>query len=204
MKKKVTNFVLVFFTIFAIQSRIVIADMYDTVCTYSNESVAKFCKAFHKNLKVQKLDNPGFVLGWPIDISNFWISSLYGYRTKNGVKKMHYGVDMAALKGTTVKATADGVVTAVKVGMPGYGNMIEIKHKSGFVSRYAHLHSIDIVAGSHVRLGEVIGTVGATGNVRGVDPSHLHFELANNGKKVDPLPYLYWSTSTYKKLKKHV
>lgn len=167
------------------------------VCAYSNASVVKFRNKTLANSSSHLLAHPEVNFDWPIDLCEFWISSLYGLRNK----KMHNGVDMAALKGTTVKAAGNGTVILATSNDSGYGNMVEIKHKGGMVTRYAHLDAILVSVGKKVKKGDVIGKVGATGNVRGVDPSHLHFEILKNKKSVDPLKYLYSAEINYKNLK---
>lgn len=126
---------------------------------------------------------------WPIKPSNFWLSSLFGPRKKvNGSLGFHYGIDMAAMKGTPVKAAQNGVVIDACYAS-GYGNTIVIKHDQTFRSRYAHLHTIRVHVGQKVKKGMRIGTVGETGFIRkkGKDGSHLHFEVYENGKKINPL-----------------
>jgi len=104
----------------------------------------------------------------------------------------HYGLDMAALKGTPVKAAANGKVVEAGNGN-GYGNTILLLHNKFFKTRYAHLNRIRVKSGQNVKRGQIIGTVGATGNVRanGTDASHLHFEVHYKNKQVNPLYYLY-------------
>src|ERR1051325_11399402 len=79
---------------------------------------------------------------WPIDRSQFWLSSPYGpRRNPNRTRGFHWGIDMAAIKGTTVSAVASG--TVVEAGFnKGYGNTIVIKHNDKYRTRYAHLHRI--------------------------------------------------------------
>lgn len=171
------------------------------ICAYSNESVVRFRKPILQKHAFDR--HPGVMMDWPVDLCEFWISSLFGNRVNAaGVKKMHYGVDMAANKGTKVKAAADGIIKSVQMALPGYGNLIEIEHVNGLITRYAHLDTIGVKSGKKIQKGQIIGTVGFTGSVRGADPSHLHFEIVKDGKKVNPLKYLYWSERGYKKLKK--
>ena len=126
----------------------------------------------------------------PIDRDSFWLSSPFGVRRRSGGKReFHAGIDMAAIRGTPVKAAGDGVV--VQVGhQPGYGNVVVIRHDDGFKTRYAHLSKILIAHHAQVKAGQVIGKVGATGNARASgkmrDASHLHFEVEKNGKRVNP------------------
>lgn len=126
---------------------------------------------------------------WPIDRSHFWISSFFGMRRKpDRTWGFHYGIDMAAIKGTAVKAAGAGVV--VEAGNnKGYGNTVVIMHDNKYRSRYAHLQRISVRVGQQVEQGQYIGTVGDTGLVRkrGRYASHLHFEVYVHGKKVNPL-----------------
>jgi murein DD-endopeptidase MepM/ murein hydrolase activator NlpD len=181
----------------------------DHVCAYSNESVSKFRKksvgsSIHNALEYCMAENMigsrKTYFAWPIDLCDFWVSSLFGPRSHRGVTKHHGGVDMAASRGTAVKSAAAGKVLKITQGAPGYGNLIEILHKGGMVTRYGHLDEILINLGDKVAKGEMIATVGATGNVRGTnDPSHLHFEILDQaGRRVDPLKHLYCSEVAFK------
>ncbi len=99
--------------------------------------------------------------------------------------RAHNGVDYAANTGVPVMATADGVVT--HSGWSGsYGNMVEIRHSNGFVTRYAHLSGFGsgVSAGTRVRQGQTVGFVGMTGLATG---PHLHYELRRNTRVEDPL-----------------
>lgn len=134
-----------------------------------------------------------FTFHWPLELHHFWISSLFGARKKaNGTPGFHYGIDLAAMKGTTVKAAAAGVVIQAQY-LPGYGNNILIQHNKYYRTRYAHLHTMNVSEGQKISIGQKIGTVGATGSVRksGRDASHLHFEIYHNGSHVNPLRYLF-------------
>jgi murein DD-endopeptidase MepM/ murein hydrolase activator NlpD len=129
---------------------------------------------------------------WPIDQDKFWLSSLFGPRKRiNGSWGFHHGVDMAAVKGTVVKAARAGTVTEASF-QTGYGNTVVIKHSETLSTRYAHLHVIRVHNGQKVKQGMVVGTVGETGFVRkkGKDGSHLHFELYERGKRINPMQCL--------------
>jgi murein DD-endopeptidase MepM/ murein hydrolase activator NlpD len=118
---------------------------------------------------------------WPVSGE---ISSAFGRRGW----RSHTGVDIRAPKGTEIAASADGVV--VFAGWKGdYGKLIEVKHDSiDMTTIYAHCHTMDVKEGSRVKAGEIIGTVGRTGNATG---PHLHFEVRNvEGEPVDPLSVL--------------
>lgn len=126
---------------------------------------------------------------WPIDSNNFWLSSFFGKRKKqNGSWGMHNGVDMAAIKGTPVKAVASGVVIEARYAS-GYGNMVVLAHSKKYKTRSAHLNTIDVKVGQKINKGGKIGTVGDTGFIRkrGRDGSHLHFEVYEFGKRINPL-----------------
>ena len=114
--------------------------------------------------------------------SYVYISSEYGPRKG----KQHTGVDYAANYGTSIYSWKSGTVTFAGWS-GGYGNFIEIDHKDGTVSRYAHCSSLAVSVGQQVTAGQVIGYVGSTGNSTG---NHLHFEIKVNGSFVNPLNYL--------------
>lgn len=99
----------------------------------------------------------------------------------------HYGVDYVAPKGTAVFAAHNAKVIFAGRGFRGYGNLVVLEHPDGVTSFYAHLNSILVSQGQLVEKGKRIGSVGNTGNARGV---HLHFELKLNSKAVDPLLYI--------------
>lgn len=126
---------------------------------------------------------------WPINRSDFWISSFFGSRRKpDRTWGFHYGIDLAAIKGTPVNAVADGVVVEAGVNK-GYGNTVVIAHNNKYKTRYAHLHKIYVRHGSAVKQGQRIGAVGDTGLVRkhGRYASHLHLEVYLYGKRINPL-----------------
>lgn len=129
---------------------------------------------------------------WPINRSQFWLSSFYGPRRKPDRSwGFHHGIDMAACKGTPIVAAADGIVIEAHFH-PGYGNTILISHTSKYKTRYAHLDKILVSVGQKIEQGTLIGKVGATGSVRkkkGRDASHLHFEIYAHGKQINPLTF---------------
>jgi len=134
-----------------------------------------------------------FTFHWPLELHHFWLSSLFGARKKaDGSRGFHYGIDLAALRGTPVKAAAAGVVIQAQY-LPGYGNNILIQHNKYYRTRYAHLQKMNVSVGQKVTQGQKIGAVGDTGAVRksGHDASHLHFEIYHNGSHVNPLRYLF-------------
>lgn len=116
------------------------------------------------------------------------ITSPFGPRVDPflGRPAMHTGIDLSEDTGTGVLATAPGRVT-VAGPMSGYGNMVEIDHGAGLTTRYAHLSATEVSVGEMVRLGEMVGRVGATGRATG---PHLHYETRIDGEPVDPLRFL--------------
>lgn len=116
------------------------------------------------------------------------IQSFFGDERDEG-RRAHHGVDIFAPRGTPVVAAADGFVT--RVGTNGLGgNVVWIARPTrGEVHYYAHLDRQLVEAGTFVNKGDVIGTVGNTGNARRTAP-HLHFGIYAAGGPVDPLPYI--------------
>ncbi len=121
--------------------------------------------------------------GWPVPYDVAIITSPYGV-TRGSSR--HEGIDLSAPKGTKVRATADGRVAFA--GRSGaFGRLVAIDHTDGFETRYAHLRKVEVPEGKRVRRGDVIGTVGKSGNATGF---HLHYEVRRNGAPVDPWPFL--------------
>ncbi len=117
-----------------------------------------------------------------------YLSSLFGYRTDpmSGKKEFHEGLDFAGKKGTPVVAVAAGIITWSGIRY-GFGNMIEINHGNGYITRYAHNNKNLVSVGEKIERGEVIATMGNTGRSTG---THVHFEVIYNGRHVDPRKYL--------------
>jgi murein DD-endopeptidase MepM/ murein hydrolase activator NlpD len=97
------------------------------------------------------------------------------------------GINIAAPRGAPVEAAASGVVVYAGNELPGYGNLILIRHADGWISAYAHLDAMLVKPREKVARGAVIGRVGATGSV---GAPQLHFELRRADRAVDPLKYL--------------
>lgn len=117
-----------------------------------------------------------------------WISSYYGKRIDpfTGHQANHPGMDYSGAYKSNIVAAADGVV--VWAGKrSSYGNMVEIDHGNGFMTRYAHAESIQVELGQKVTAGENIAIMGKTGRATS---EHLHFEILKNGHKVNPLPFV--------------
>lgn len=118
-----------------------------------------------------------------------WLSSHYGIRKDpfNGQPAMHKGVDFAGKEGDSVLATAAGIVTWADERY-GYGNLVEIDHGEGLVTRYGHNKLVNVKIGDVVTKGQVIAEMGNTGRSTG---AHVHYEVLRKGQQLDPLPYVY-------------
>ncbi|MCD7061105.1 M23 family metallopeptidase [Pelagibacterium xiamenense] len=119
---------------------------------------------------------------------NVGISSGFGSRNDPFLNRaaFHAGIDFRAGTGTPILAAAAGTIShAGRNG--GYGNMVEIDHGNGVVTRYAHMNAISVSEGQTVSAGQVVGSSGSTGRSTG---PHLHFEVRRNGKAVDPSRFL--------------
>ena len=122
---------------------------------------------------------------WPL--ANNKISSPYGYRWGS----LHAGIDFEGPTGTPIMSVADGIV---KAAFPSAGNSLGIcaiiSHNVNgvkFDTLYGHMSSLGVGVGQTVSGGQVIGTVGSTGNSTG---SHLHYEVHVNGIQIDPAPFM--------------
>ncbi|NKE04448.1 M23 family metallopeptidase [Mesobacillus selenatarsenatis] len=118
---------------------------------------------------------------WPTN--GGYVSSRQGYRWS----KMHKGIDIARPSNYTIKAADNGKVVYAGNKGDGYGNKIIIDHQNGYRTMYAHLASISVSVGQSVSSGSKIGIMGRTGNSTGI---HLHFEVYQNGRIIDPLSKL--------------
>lgn len=119
---------------------------------------------------------------------NFRQSSGFGNRTDpfSGGRAFHSGLDFAAPKGTTVFSAGDGVVSFVG-SKSGYGNVVEVTHASGLITRYGHLSAFLSEEGQAVHTGTPIAKVGSTGRSTG---PHLHFEVRKDDSAINPKAFL--------------
>ena len=117
-----------------------------------------------------------------------YISS--GFETRpdpfDGRSQRHTGIDIATPYGTPVHAVVEGVVTFAGV-RSGYGDVVEIDHGNGYLTRYVHNSKLDVHPGKHVQVSDVIAHAGSTGRSTG---SHMHFAVWYNGRVVNPLAFL--------------
>ena len=122
------------------------------------------------------------------------MASGYGYRIDPFTKarRMNFGMDFSAKRGTPIYATGDGTVSRADSRAAGFGKHVRIDHGFGYVTIYAHLESFIVVKGDKVKRGETIGYVGSTG--RSVAP-HLHYEIVKDGVKINPINFYSGSLS---------
>jgi murein DD-endopeptidase MepM/ murein hydrolase activator NlpD len=121
------------------------------------------------------------------------VGSGFGFRIDpfNGRSALHSGLDFPAEPGTPIVAAAGGLVVTRDVH-PAYGNVLEIDHGNGLVTRYAHAQTLDVPLGALVRRGQRIATVGNTGRSTG---PHLHFEVLVDGVPQNPARFLAGGTT---------
>lgn len=106
------------------------------------------------------------------------------------VEAEHRGIDLVATQGEPVRATAAGTVTSAYRSHSGDGNVVEIAHGGGYVTRYCHLGDVWVVPGQWVKVGARIGTVGLSGTSFA---PHLHYEIRRDTVCVDPVHYFFAS-----------
>ncbi len=121
-------------------------------------------------------------------VENGWVSSEYGKRTDpfTGKKEFHKGVDFAGKEGSKVLSVGDGIVSWVGE-RTGYGNLVEITHGNGYVTRYGHNKRLLVAVGDTVKKGQQIALLGSTGRSTG---PHVHFEVVHNDQQVNPSKYI--------------
>lgn len=138
--------------------------------------------AMERLSKVRELENTYL---WPLQGR---ITSYFGRRNLGmGTSSFHRGVDVAAPYGSTITAARTGTVAFAGWSTQGYGYLVKIRHAGGAETWYGHNSKILVRVGQYVRQGEPIGLVGSTGISTG---PHLHFELHERGRPVDPLSQL--------------
>ena len=123
-----------------------------------------------------------------LPIANSYITSGFGGRADpfGGGGQYHKGIDFKARVGDPVLAVADGVVNFAGV-KGGYGNVVDVDHGNGYVTRYAHNSRLVVKAGDLVRVGQEVAKAGSTGRSTG---AHVHFEVWENGGVVNPRKFL--------------
>ncbi|MEO0573749.1 MAG: M23 family metallopeptidase [Bacteroidota bacterium] len=120
------------------------------------------------------------------------MASGFGWRSDPFTKarKMHWGMDFSAPRGTPIYASGDGKVVRADNGSSGFGKHIRIDHGYGYLSLYAHLSKYNVSKGQKVKRGDLIGFVGNTGRSQA---PHLHYEVWKDGEKLNPINFYYGS-----------
>ncbi|MEZ5524633.1 MAG: peptidoglycan DD-metalloendopeptidase family protein [Pseudomonadales bacterium] len=134
----------------------------------------------------QEYESDRYLSGRPI--RKGWLSSYFGRRNDPFTGKLawHEGIDFAGREGSDIIAVAAGVVTWSGERY-GYGNLVEVNHGGGYVTRYAHARDILVKVGDVVEKGQTVALMGSSGRSTG---PHVHFEVLRGGKSVDPLRYV--------------
>ena len=122
------------------------------------------------------------------------MASGYGWRSDPFTKarKMHWGMDFTAPKGTPIYASGDGKVTRADNRSSGFGKHIRIDHGYGYMSIYGHLSQYNVKKGKKVKRGDLIGFVGSTGRS---EAPHLHYEVWKDKERINPINFYYGSLS---------
>jgi murein DD-endopeptidase MepM/ murein hydrolase activator NlpD len=132
------------------------------------------------------------------------MASGYGMRSDpfTKVRKMHWGMDFTAPRGTPIYASGDGKVIRADSRASGYGKHIRIDHGFGYISLYAHLYKYNVRKNQKVKRGDLIGFVGSTGRSQA---PHLHYEISKDGKRINPINFYYGSLTAeeFNKLLEH-
>jgi len=130
----------------------------------------------------------GIMLAMLRPVAGGWVSSHYGQRLDpfTGRPAVHRGLDFAGLDNSAILAVAPGVVTW-SGRQRGYGNLIEIDHGNGWVTRYGHNAFNLVTPGDYVKPGQTIGLMGSTGRATG---THLHFEVLYRGRHQNPTRFV--------------
>ncbi|MDD4320427.1 MAG: M23 family metallopeptidase [Acidaminococcaceae bacterium] len=154
-------------------------EMMDKRIAYKRENLS--------NMLNQLSNNDVGAFKWPTEGGE--ISSFYGYRVdpfggKSG--DFHPGIDIAAAYGTPIVAASAGKVEMAQWN-GGYGRYVKLDNGNGYETAYGHMSAIAVSVGQEVRRGEVIGFVGSSGVSTG---PHVHFEILEDGKTVNPLQFL--------------
>jgi murein DD-endopeptidase MepM/ murein hydrolase activator NlpD len=125
---------------------------------------------------------------WPIMTASYRLTSPFGWRFDpfHRRRAWHAGMDFADRVGSPLVAAADGTVTYSGWRM-GYGNTVEITHKNGFMTRYAHMSRAIAKNGTRIQAGDLVGLLGNSGRSTG---PHLHFEVRRNGVALNPFPFV--------------
>lgn len=150
----------------------------DDLITGSEPAQAPSANAAPRPVEVT---SASITLVWPVEGR-----VISGFGPKPG-GRYNDGINLKVGKGDAVRAAADGVVAYAGDAIPGFGNLLLIKHAGGWVTAYAHNEALLVTLGTKVRGGEPVARAGTTG---AVDSPQLHFEVRRGRAAVDPLLYL--------------
>ncbi len=132
-----------------------------------------------------EVSDGGFL--WPVGNSGGRVTSNFGWRTYQGERDWHQGIDIAAPYGTPIFAAADGVITTAVTQNYGYGYHLIVDHGKGYSTLYGHCSKFLVRSGDKVKKGDVIAYMGSTGNSSG---NHVHFEVREWGEKLNPAKFI--------------
>ena len=144
-------------------------------CKLKNKKIAK-----KKNIKKKSIKSEEIFL-WPVQ------GSIITYFGKQKGGRKNDGINILSVKGNPVRAAMGGKVVYRGNELLAWGNLIIIKHKNNWTTAYAHLDKLLVRKGETIKTGDIIASVGATGNV---DKSQLHFQVRKNSKPLDPIKFL--------------
>jgi len=155
--------------------------------TRSVEQRADYLSVVEAELRSQQVRKALLPQSQPV--ADGFIGSGFGWRADpfTGEMTRHDGIDFAAPVGTPIHAAAGGVVVLAE-HHPVWGNVVEIDHGAGLLTRYAHASRLVVAAGALVKRGQKIAEVGTTGRSTG---PHLHFEVHNHGVAQNPARFLF-------------
>ena len=144
-------------------------------CKLKSQKIAKKNKSIKKSIKSKEI----FI--WPVQ------GSIITYFGKQKGGRKNDGINIISVKGNPVRAAMSGKVIYRGNELLAWGNLIIIKHKNNWTTAYAHLDKLLVKKGEIIKTGDIIASVGATGNV---DKSQLHFQVRKNSKPLDPMKFL--------------
>jgi murein DD-endopeptidase MepM/ murein hydrolase activator NlpD len=149
--------------------------------TSREESLSELEKLL-QNKKEMLVHTPSI---WP---TMGWVTSGFGFRTDpfTGLTQMHEGLDISNRVGTTIVATADGIISDIGNDRI-HGKMVVISHGFGMTTSYSHLSKVTVRVGQKVKRGDRIAEIGMTGRTTG---PHLHYEVKLNGISANPMRYI--------------
>ena len=144
-------------------------------CKLKSKKIAKKNRSIKKSIKSKEI----FI--WPVQ------GSIITYFGKQKGGRKNDGINIISVKGNPVRAAMTGKVIYRGNELLAWGNLIIIKHKNNWTTAYAHLDKLLVKKGEIIKTGDIIASVGATGNV---DKSQLHFQVRKNSKPLDPMKFL--------------